>query len=235
MTIYLKGGIYMAKKQCDICGKNLGVFSTKKLMDGLICGSCRIQTLDLYSDTSLWSLAEVSQRIQYVEDNQELWRDFSPSADFKNIFSIDAEQELFRIGKGDFIECFPYSFLESYDIVKDSDSFMDDRSIRQVSTGLYIHLKLNDPWTRTLEITIIDQDMYKVGHSKSFYLDKIRTSEKIASILDEIIGETQAEDVSTPTSSVSAVDEILKYKELLDEGIISIDEFQEKKKLLMGI
>ncbi|PHA45142.1 hypothetical protein COE68_10365, partial [Bacillus toyonensis] len=36
-------------------------------------------------------------------------------------------------------------------------------------------------------------------------------------------------------ASVSGADEILKYKELLDQGVISEEEFQAKKKQLLGI
>lgn len=35
--------------------------------------------------------------------------------------------------------------------------------------------------------------------------------------------------------SVCAADEIKKYKELLDEGIISTEEFEQKKKQLLGL
>lgn len=40
---------------------------------------------------------------------------------------------------------------------------------------------------------------------------------------------------STPASSVSNADEILKYKSLLDSGIITQEEFYAKKKQLLGL
>jgi hypothetical protein len=40
--------------------------------------------------------------------------------------------------------------------------------------------------------------------------------------------------VSSP-SSVSGADEILKYKSLLDSGIITQEEFEAKKKQLLGL
>lgn len=39
----------------------------------------------------------------------------------------------------------------------------------------------------------------------------------------------------TPSSSISGADEILKYKSLLDSGIITQEEFDSKKKQLLGL
>lgn len=40
---------------------------------------------------------------------------------------------------------------------------------------------------------------------------------------------------STKTTSISAADEILKFKELLDQGILTQEEFDAKKKQLLGL
>lgn len=40
---------------------------------------------------------------------------------------------------------------------------------------------------------------------------------------------------STSTSSISAADELKKYKELLDDGILTQEEFDAKKKQLLNI
>lgn len=44
----------------------------------------------------------------------------------------------------------------------------------------------------------------------------------------------ETSDVSS-ISPVSPTDEIRKYKELLDDGIITQDDFDKKKKQLLGI
>ena len=38
-----------------------------------------------------------------------------------------------------------------------------------------------------------------------------------------------------PTAAVSAADELKKFKELLDSGVISQEEFDAKKKQLLGL
>lgn len=47
--------------------------------------------------------------------------------------------------------------------------------------------------------------------------------------------EWQAEKNKTETSGTSAADEIKKFKELLDQGIITQEEFDAKKKQLLGL
>ena len=43
------------------------------------------------------------------------------------------------------------------------------------------------------------------------------------------------EDIPVEESSPSVPDEIRKYKELMDEGILTEEEFTAKKKQLLGI
>lgn len=43
------------------------------------------------------------------------------------------------------------------------------------------------------------------------------------------------EKISEPTTSVSAADEIAKFKSLLDSGAITSEEFEAKKKQLLGL
>ncbi|MGW6193065.1 SHOCT domain-containing protein [Bacillus cereus] len=63
-----------------------------------------------------------------------------------------------------------------------------------------------------------------------------KREEKMAEEIKEYI-ESILVNKSKPqvASSVSGADEILKYKELLDQGVITEEEFQAKKKQLLGI
>lgn len=45
----------------------------------------------------------------------------------------------------------------------------------------------------------------------------------------------EKEDIRMQNDGISTADEILKYKGLLDEGIISEEEFEAKKRQLIGI
>ncbi len=68
-------------------------------------------------------------------------------------------------------------------------------------------------------------------------LDKAQ-AENINSQIHNVLHELKSNKTSVETplqSNISSADELRKYKSLLDDGIISQDEFDQKKKQLLGI
>lgn len=66
----------------------------------------------------------------------------------------------------------------------------------------------------------------------------IKNREEVHSALTDIIAKVQVEDAynhNNTTASSSNADELKKYKELLDSGIITQEEFDAKKKQLLGL
>lgn len=66
----------------------------------------------------------------------------------------------------------------------------------------------------------------------TFGKEKNEKAEKIKAFIEEKIAERNS---PTPAVAVSSADEIRKLKELADEGIISAEEFETKKKQLLGL
>lgn len=58
----------------------------------------------------------------------------------------------------------------------------------------------------------------------------IKNFENIFEVLNKLLIERQNEKVIEQKSSLSSADELLKYKKLLDDGIITLEEFENKKK-----
>lgn len=67
----------------------------------------------------------------------------------------------------------------------------------------------------------------------------IENSEKMRSLLYQLLTDkqnrTMKENISNVASPTSNADELKKYKELLDSGVISQEEFDSKKKQLLGM
>ena len=67
----------------------------------------------------------------------------------------------------------------------------------------------------------------------------IENSKKIHEVLNGLLIKRQEQKAKENTQSVSAVagsaEELKKYKELLDSGIITQEEFETKKKQLLGL
>lgn len=58
-------------------------------------------------------------------------------------------------------------------------------------------------------------------------------SRDLIDLTDEDIAKMNAQQ--NGAAAVSEADEIFKYKNLLDIGVITLDEFEQKKKQLMGL
>ena len=54
-------------------------------------------------------------------------------------------------------------------------------------------------------------------------------------IIDEIKRQKSAPQATTVVQQASAADELKKFKELLDMGVITQEEFDAKKKQLLGL
>lgn len=65
----------------------------------------------------------------------------------------------------------------------------------------------------------------------------IKNQDEIHSVISKLLMERQQAEKTgnTQNNNTSNADELKKYKDLLDSGIITQDEFNEKKKQLLGL
>lgn len=71
-----------------------------------------------------------------------------------------------------------------------------------------------------------------IGTGCKFKIANITNAENIKSV---IIDKKKSEQVKPNSAGVSNADELKKYKDLLDSGVISQEEFNAKKKQLLGL
>ncbi len=86
-------------------------------------------------------------------------------------------------------------------------------------------------WWVEIELTDGDIRFFRM------YQDDSRTFLKWANKYGVKVAAAEIPEVNpeTPVSSVSGADEIMKYKQLLDQGIITQEEFDAKKQQLLGL
>lgn len=107
------------------------------------------------------------------------------------------------------------------------------KKTKQICTSLKIKITLKDMHTPTEYIDLITSETKKNGF---LYQTCEKQAQEILSILqimckaNEVQGETSSLAIGTETSTA---DEILKFKSLLDSGIITQEEFEQKKKQLL--
>ena len=59
------------KKQCDICGGDIGLLGNKKLEDGNMCKNCAKKLSPFFSDRRNSTVAEIEEQLAYREDNKQ--------------------------------------------------------------------------------------------------------------------------------------------------------------------
>ena len=110
------------------------------------------------------------------------------------------------------------------------------KKAQQKCTSLMVKITVNNVNTPAEYIKLITSPIDKSGFT---YKAAFQNAQDIISILQLICSQCEAEKAAeTPTSAVkesSSADEIRKFKALLDEGIITEEEFNAKKKQLLGL
>ncbi len=105
------------------------------------------------------------------------------------------------------------------------------KETKPVVTDMHIRISLNNKWISNMTIELLSSETKK--SSMTYGLMK-SSSERIISLLDLIV--RQSENVTDPVQNTSSVaDEILKFKNLLDIGAITLEEFEAKKKQLLNL
>lgn len=89
---------------------------------------------------------------------------------------------------------------------------------------------------------LMNQKTNNFWNENSFTFNKEEQNEQIAEIadyikekIDEIKRQKSAPQATTVVQQASAADELKKFKELLDMGVITQEEFDAKKKQLLGL
>ena len=69
-------GKLFEKKECSICGGEIGLLGNRKLEDGNMCKDCAAKLSPWFSDRRNSTVQEITEQLQYREQNQEELRSF---------------------------------------------------------------------------------------------------------------------------------------------------------------
>lgn len=79
------------KKDCEICGKEVGLFGYKKLEDGEICKDCVKLLSPWFDDRRHSTVAQIKQQLTYREENRAALNTFRPTVAFGERYTLRAE------------------------------------------------------------------------------------------------------------------------------------------------
>ena len=88
------------KKQCDICGGEIGLLGNKKLENGNCCKECVKKLSPWFTDRKHSTVEEIREQIEYREQNREELKDFHETVKMgedSSLFLIDQQNRRFVV------------------------------------------------------------------------------------------------------------------------------------------
>ena len=200
---------------------------------------------------------DIKKHLAYREQDRILFKSFTPSIRIKTqknytVFEEDEEKRLWCFRKLDSNKptLFHYEDVVSYEFIENGKTVTSGGLSGAVigeqlggSTGaivgatvgkntsyeikeMYIHVTLNHPYLSFEKIYVYsDKESYSTCRD---HANQILARLKL--MCEKVRKENESSSVQT-----SAADEIKKYKELLDMGAISQEEYDAKKKQLLNL
>jgi len=202
-------------------------------------------------------MSEVSSNVQKEIKSIEQVNNFNATKMIGNYLYIDEEKKQWAIPKGlasKIKKVYDYTEILSFELIEDGNSvskggigralvggalFGDVGAIvggvtghknKKTCTKLQIKITINNSNNPVEYITLISSETKK---SSLLYTTSYSIAQEIISIL-EIMCNSNVENGKS-SQQISGADEILKYKKLLDEGIITQEEFEKKKKQILDL
>lgn len=193
-----------------------------------------------------------------AKERKDAQKKFKPRQKFDKYIAFDDQIQAFEIGK----DFFFYRELLGAELYEDGSSVtqgglggsivgaavtgnifgamlggsVSKKKTKGVCENLSIMLSLNSPTHSNITIPFIT---YSVKTDSIVYKQTIKTARECIAKLQAIVSMNQSNQAAQATVPVqaaySAADEIAKFKDLCDQGIITQEEFDAKRKQLLGL
>ena len=256
-------GFFSLKATCAICNNEVGLNRFQLKKDVWICPSClnKLGGISSFDSIKNMSIEELQNKIQ--GDIQKI-ETFTPTKKVGNYLWIDETHKQWAIPTGIITPkinnstIYDYSDITSFELIEDGESITKGGLGRALAGGLVfggagavvggitggkktkslcskmqIVISLNNMKNPVTYINLISAETKKDG---MIYKSACTFAQEILSVLQLICNSNKNIKATTsPTTSTSAADEIKKYKELLDMGAITQDEFDKKKQELLNL
>lgn len=247
-------GLFSKKEICCICNQNEG---TKKLSSGFICKSCMNECGPFLGafDWKNSSPERVLGAITVNKKNKERLNIFKTDKSVQKYIEIDETNKLLRFPQYLSTIIFSYDEIIDFELLQDGETItkgslggaivggalmggvgalvggsLGKKKTKQEITEYRIKITTKNSFRPTVYINFLSTG--KVKSNSLSYKMCVGDAQGVLSQLTIIANYTSN---STVPSSTSGADEILKFKNLLDQGIITEEEFTEKKKQLLGL
>lgn len=209
-----------------------------------------------------YNVDTVREMLAVKAENQALIDNFVPTKKIKKVAFDDKNHYLLIQRKRNDAEIYRYDQLVSYELLEDGESVSKGglgraavggvlfggvgaivgsvtggKKTKSNCTSLEVKVTIRNSPRQTLYLQFITIETPKRGIVyKSMYKAAQDTMAALQLAIESVNDKTTQENTENADKmTISAADEILKFKQLLDEGIITADEFAAKKKQLLDL
>lgn len=253
-------GLFGSKETCSICNEKTGMLKIK-LKDGIICSNCtKLCSPEMTSWTSK-SVNDMKDHLADREENKIQLSAFNETDNAGLYLKIDDNNKTWIVPlKKNYIEknvtVFKFDEIIDYELIEDGETITKGglgsavvggallggvgavvggvtgkKKNKTVVNQMYIRISLNNKYVKQVTIKMIESEVKKNGFTYNLCKE---SANKIISLFDYMSNQTQ-NVINNSNNVSSSADEILKFKKLLDDGIITEDEFNAKKKQLLAL
>lgn len=255
----------MAKKICLSCGLEMGVLTGKvKVFDGYVCVDCWMQagfstSLESLGYSSRYTGTEIANIITTLEQNKIAIQSFNATSRISCVEFDDVSCKV-AIKLPNSPEILDYKQIVDFELLEDGECITKGgfgqaivggallggvgavvggvagaKKTKNICNSLTIKITVRDYIKQTVYVPLIKTPSKTSG---VFYRQAYNDAQDILSALQLSVDKVNSPLQTPPdqkTSPFSAADEIKKFKQLYDEGIITKEEFEEKKKSLLSL
>jgi len=250
-------------KTCCICNKKMGMMTGKvKLSDGYVCADCWKKTgFNSFSDLKsalYYSSLTILKIINERKENQLKIMEFDATRKVGNILEFSDETKTFVIATRNVLktseELFKYSQILNFELLEDGTSIIkgglggaivggivlgrvgavvggvtSGKKIKGICNSLKIKITFKNSPRPNIYINFIKTKTMKNG---IIYKTQFKLAQDALSALQIAFDQVQE---NTNENLISEADELIKFKKLFDEGVITQDEFEAKKKQILKL
>lgn len=258
-------GFFDLKAVCAVCGDEIGLNRFQIANKEWICPSCFKKCGFTPTTQGIRQMTSESlkQIVGRKEDSRELLKTFTATKRIGMMMQFDDNQELWLINDGMMggvknPTIYSYTDIIDYELIENEETITKGGLGRAAAGGILFGGvgavvggvtggKKSKAICSSLRLRITVRDMnnpavfvdfIKVDTKKSsfVYKEMFNQAHQCVATLQLICDQLEAEQsVAAAPSGLSAAEEIKQFKDLLDQGIITQEEFEGKKKQLLGL
>lgn len=256
-------GFFNKNELCGTCGEKIGKAGTK-IKGGLICLRCMTACEFSPTDLKKKKQVDINERLKLMKERGFSYLEFTTTKAIGKELEFDDNKKLWLARPTGSLVLYKapkvrkYSDILDFELLEDGETLTTKNGVGRAIVGgvlfggvgaivggvtgknknknmcnsLKLKITLNDLEEPNIYVDYLTSPTKKDGW---VYKTVAESAQNAVSVLSIILEENSKQLNNNSSSEFSVADEILKFKSLLDQGIVTQGEFDLKKKELLNL